>query len=159
MDATTPLAPLDDVTDRQLKSLYVALWDWKSCAACTATTSCDTVGCPTRRAERLGPFKTFYQSITARYLPEFAASGEIALRGHDDLVEIIRYVKERPDVRRDQLVADYFAGRGRREGRQERPNRHDQERAFNIAIRVLTMVNCSAENQAEAALEEGTLVL
>lgn len=158
MDTIAPLAPLEDITDRQLKRLYTTLWNWKDCAAGTSTTH-DNLGCPQAtagRVERLGPFREFYKSITARYLPEFAASGENALRSHDDLIEIVSYVKTRAGVQRGQLMIDYFTEQAERNGRLERPSWHDQERAFNLAARILTMVSCSAENQAGAFLEEGT---
>ena len=157
MDTTTLQSPLGDITEQHEKSLYATLWNWESCAICAASksTTCSTLGCPTQRIKRLGPFKDFYRLTTARYLPEFAASPEIALRGHDDLIEIIQHVKKNLGTPRKQLMTEYFTSRAKREGHQELPNWHDQERAFNMGVRVLTMVNCSAENQAGAFLEEG----
>ena len=57
---------------------------------------------------------------------------------------------------RETLMETYFARRSAEEGQQETPNQQDQRRAFNMAVRILTMINCSAENQADALLEEGT---
>lgn len=155
MNAITPLNPLSDINERQLESLYAALWKWQSCPKCTKTTSCGSANCATHKAERLGPFKAFYKLTTAPYLPEFAASGEAALRDHDDLIDIINYVRERPESQREGLTSRFFADRAKREGRQECPHRSDQDRAFNMAVRILTMVSCSAENQAGALLEAG----
>ncbi len=149
-------APLAEVADHQLKDLYCVLWDWKSCTACTGSVSCSAPGCPTRRAERLGPFREFYKHITSAYVPEFSASGQVALRSHDDLTDIIRHVKQQPSFQRRLLVESYFSERAKREGCQTAPSRLDQERAFNTAVRILTMISCSAENQTGALLESGT---
>ncbi|KAK0622631.1 hypothetical protein B0T14DRAFT_475711 [Immersiella caudata] len=151
------LGALGDITEEQLRSLHTSLWNWNSCAACSsrANAPCE-ISCPTRRAGQLGPFNNFYKTTTSRHLSEFTSSNELALRGHEDLIEVIRYLKERPNVPRQQLTADFFSDRAKREGSREQPNVHDQDRAFDLAARILIMLNCSTElNQVEALLEEG----
>jgi hypothetical protein len=48
---------------------------------------------------------------------------------------------------RDELLEKLFLNR---------PARNDQERAINIAVRVIMMVNCSASHQSFALLEHGS---
>jgi hypothetical protein len=157
MDLNT-FGVLGEVTETQLCSLYETLWNWKPCAACASgkLLPCETASCSTRRVKQLSPFNDFYRTATSRHLSEFTASKELALRGHEDLIEIVRYLKERPSTPRQQLTADFFSDRAKREGSQEQPNINDQDRAFDLAARILIMVNCSTElNQVEALLEEG----
>ncbi|KAK4450962.1 hypothetical protein QBC34DRAFT_378787 [Podospora aff. communis PSN243] len=155
------LGALGEVTEEQLLRLYTAsLWNWQICAACSSGKVLPCGSCPARRAKQLSSFNDFYRTATSRHLSEFTASKELALRGHEDLIEIIRYLKERPSIPRQQLTADFFSDRAKREGSQEQPNTNDQDRAFDLATRILIMVNCSTElNQFEALLEEGSRLI
>lgn len=101
-------APLHYITNRQPKRLYVTLWNWKDCVVGTTSIAHDNSGVLRLPAgQRLGLFQAFYKSTTARYLPEFAASGETALRSHDDLIDLLSYIKKRAEVERGQLMVDY----------------------------------------------------
>jgi len=75
-------------------------------------------------------------------MPEDLAGGLYALRDHFDLFEIILLLKEKPDVSRSVLITEHFSNYGA----DHTPDIRDQLRAFDLAIRVLTMVNCSLEN-------------
>lgn len=149
--------PLETITEKQFESLFEVLWGWKNCPgqSLDVATTCGSPGCPCRRAEQLGPFKEFYRATTSRYLPEFAASTEVAFRSHDDVIHLIRHLKSHPDVPREELTVDYFANRTRLTSSHEPPNPRDQHRACSIAARILTMVTCTTENQAEDFLEDG----
>ena len=147
------MKPLDNITENQFKSLFGVLWGWKTCPG--QKPQCDSRGCPCRRAEQLGPFKEFYRTTTARYLPEFSASTEVAFRSHDDVIDLIRHLQGHADVPREDLTVQYFSNRARDTSRHEPPNSRDQHRACNIAARILTMVTCTTENQAEDFLEDG----
>lgn len=163
MDAiASPGGSLGEIDERRTRNLYASLWDWNLCASCYAglDTACDTFSCPSHRINQLGPFNDLYREATSRYLPEFTASSELALRNHDDLIELIRFIRNKTTIPRHQLTADYFTERARRENRQEQPDIHDQERAISLAGRILTMVNFSTEsNHAEALIEEGSRVV
>lgn len=69
------------------------------------------------------------------------------LRSHDDLMKIIKELKSNPEVTRVALLEKLFT---------DRPARSDQERAINIAVRVMMTVNCSAPRQSSALLEHGS---
>lgn len=52
---------------------------------------------------------------------------------------------------RDELTKEYFASRVE----ENRPPLNDQHRAFNIAIKIMTSVNCSTEGQSCGVFETG----
>jgi hypothetical protein len=82
-----------------------------------------------------------------------------ALRHHSDLFDIIKSLKEQPDVSRTQLMSQYFSTRrqaAKDDSEREMPTPEDQERAFSLAARVMTTVACSGEDAASAVLELGT---
>jgi len=139
MDDLIEVATLGDITDQQLHRLYTTLWGRED----------------NRHVERLNPFQAFYTTLTARYLPEFVASGEVALRNHDEVIDIAQHLKERAGVPRVQVMETYFAHRAEKDGSREKPSETDQARAFDLAARILTMVNCSAEKQMGVLLEDG----
>jgi hypothetical protein len=157
MDGTTYTNPLGPASSSQLKALCSVLWDWQNCNACAGAFSCSNINCPAFRAEeRLSTFIGFYKHITSSYVPEFAASGQIALRSHEDLFDMIRHLKTNPDEPRSALLQQYFASRICRDNCSSLPTPLDQERALNLAVCVLFMVSCSAKKQASAYLESGT---
>jgi hypothetical protein len=158
MDAVATLGgSLGEIDEHQTRNLYASLWDWDLCASCRdgLDTACDSFSCPGPRMKQLGSFNDLCREATSRYLPEFTAYKDPALRNYDDLIEIIRFIRGTPATPRWQLTVDYFADRARKENHQEQPDIHDQERAGSLAGRILTMVNCSTElNHVEAFLEE-----
>ncbi|KXX76823.1 hypothetical protein MMYC01_201914 [Madurella mycetomatis] len=144
--------PLHVVTAAELRGLCQALWDWKLCNDCqvaegTWTRTCREAGCPWgQRSERLGPFFDFYRETTCSYVPDFFGNEEQALRGHRDLFDIIRLIREYDyTLPRNLSVREYFAGRY--VNGQSLVPEADQDRAFDLAARVLTMTNICADNQ------------
>lgn len=69
------------------------------------------------------------------------ASNRSIFRNHKDLISVIRFLKERIDTPRSVLTEEhwqhYNAG--------NRPLREDYEHAFEVAIGIMTMVDCSAK--------------
>jgi hypothetical protein len=59
---------------------------------------------------------------------------------------IVEELKSNPEVTRNTLLEKIFS---------DRPARNDQERALNIAVRVMMMVNCASSRQSSALLEHG----
>jgi hypothetical protein len=154
--ASLSINPLSTVSDKQLKEACVALWDWPWCHNCDGKLVCTTITCSAFHSTRLSPFFDFYKQTTQGYVPELSNSGDAALRKHEDLIDIITYLRKNPNKRRDKATIDFFEARAQKENIARVPNARDQARAFNLAVRVLTMVNCAAENQAGAMLESGT---
>lgn len=150
----TYVNPLAAVSDAQLKVLCGVLWDWRSCGSCAGSLSCSVPACPAFAVERLSPFLNLYRNATSSYVPEFSFSGEDALKNHEDLFDLIRYLKAHRDEPRSEVLRQHFSPAARRENLQPIPTT-DQERALNLAVRVMTTVCCVAERQASGFLETG----
>jgi hypothetical protein len=75
-----------------------------------------------------------------------------ALQSQDDLFEVIKGIRSMPDHPREQLAQNVF---GNRIKRSKQPSSEDMERAIDLAVRVMTMVNCSAQRLSPGLLEHG----
>ncbi|KAI1756109.1 hypothetical protein F4782DRAFT_321019 [Xylaria castorea] len=152
------LYPLAKVSRSDFAKLCEALWEWRPCADWTAERACQhgNLGpeCRYQDAERLGPFFDFYREITAYYVPELTGDSSQAVKTHDDLIRVIQHIKLHPHVPRLQLTAEYFAT-CRRIQIPDVPS-NDQNRAFSLAARVMTMLQSSVEDQSDGLLEAGT---
>ncbi|KAI8953300.1 hypothetical protein F4801DRAFT_147012 [Xylaria longipes] len=152
------LYPLAKVSRSDFSKLCEALWEWPPCADWTAEQACQHgnlgLECHYQNAERLGPFFDFYREITAYYIPELTSDSSQAVKTHDDLIRIIQHIKRHSNVPRLQLTAEYFAA-CRQTGNLDIPS-NDQNRAFSLAARVTTMLQCSVEDQSDGLLEAGT---
>ena len=145
------LLPLEKVTEKQLQTLGEILWSWSLCQECKTGRSCTTEACPSQRIKRLGCFFEHYKDLTASYEPDAAPGDGAALSTHEDLFSIIKQLKLEPDVTRAEFAANVFGDdtcRGL-------PSSADRERAINLAVKVMAMVNCSAQRQSSGLLEHG----
>ncbi|KAJ3535332.1 hypothetical protein NM208_g7172 [Fusarium decemcellulare] len=147
--------PLRDVSSEDLKGLAKALWNWNLCEPCRSQSEpgqlpCSPQPCPGMRWARMKPFFDYYTNITASYVPDIVAGTPSALSNHTDLFAIIRLFKENPDTKRSELTSTHFAAR---DGVAPTPD--DQDRAFNLALRVMTMVTCCLDNRSIDTLEAG----
>uniref|UniRef100_A0A8H7NKL8 Uncharacterized protein n=1 Tax=Bionectria ochroleuca TaxID=29856 RepID=A0A8H7NKL8_BIOOC len=142
--------PLKSITDAELQQLTQTLWNWKICEACQNGETCINSRCSWRRSARLERFFDFYKYVTSSYVPDLLPASTPALRNHDDVFEIIRLLQAYPDMKRSELTHEYFSKRDRP------PPSSDQHWAFNLAVQVMSMVKCSAENQPSGLLELGT---
>ncbi|KAH7121745.1 hypothetical protein B0J13DRAFT_648502 [Dactylonectria estremocensis] len=154
--AASGFYPLANATTKDLANICQALWGWSPCSqwiqgeVCTQASS----GCSCSQALRLEPFFDLYRNITAYYLPDAIGSSHPALRSHDDLRNIVVLLRNNPDEPRAHLTAGYFASRETQESKN--PPLSDQNRAFNLAARIITMVQPSAEYQSDGLLELGS---
>ena len=153
MAKTWPVAlvPLEKVTEQQLRTLGEILWSWSCCEGCRNGRSCDTETCPSQRVKRLGGFFEHYKYLTSSYEADTAPGDRVALSSHEDLFAIIKRLKLEPDITRVAFAAEVF----KEDTRRRLPSSADQERAINLAVKVLTMVNCSAQRQSSGLLEYG----
>ncbi|KAI1212534.1 uncharacterized protein F4807DRAFT_340318 [Annulohypoxylon truncatum] len=148
--------PLANVSRDNLAKVCKYLWGWTPCERWICGKAChQPSGCPCRRAAKLEPFFDFYREATACYIPDFTGDLCPALRSHDDLVDIIVLLKSNADQARSKLTTKYFSQRVQN-GTQKLPTTVDQNRAFGLAARIISMVQCSAENQSDGLLEAGT---
>ena len=144
------LLPLEKVTDKQLQTLGGILWSWTLCEECRDGRSCNIDDCPSQRVKRLRRFFEHYKTLTSSYEADAAHGDRAALRTHEDLFAIIETLKLEPDITRADFVAKVF-----REDRGQSPSPADRERAINLAVKVMAMVNCSAPRQSSGLLEHG----
>ncbi|KAK4070722.1 hypothetical protein Trihar35433_5189 [Trichoderma harzianum] len=142
--------PLKGITDAELQKLTQALWNWNICEACQNVGTCTNSGCSWRRSARLERFFDFYKYVTSSYVPDLLPASTPALRNHEDVFDIIRLLQTHPDTKRSELAHEYFSKRDKP------PPSNDQHWAFNLAVQVMFMVKCSAENQPSSLLELGT---
>jgi hypothetical protein len=138
--------PLSKVTATQLQELTQILWSWSTCAECLAGKECNPPACAWHRSPILKPFFDFYREETLSYRSDLKQGQKAALESHEDLFAIIKELKASPDAKRVDLVERLFS---------DRPVRSDQERAVDLAVRVMLMVNCSAPRQDSVLVEDG----
>jgi hypothetical protein len=154
MDSLSP-SPLRSTSRDQLHNLCVALWGWEVCSNCGpgGGFGCASGVCQWQRSKRLESFFDYYKIVTASYVPELLPGKRSALRNHADVLDVILHIKERPDVPRRELTDHYFS---KRDGGRNLPPIVDQDRAFNLAVGILSMINCSTTNQSSGYLELGS---
>jgi hypothetical protein len=98
----------------------------------------------------LDQFLRFFKATTSWSMPEEIFGGQAALRNHKDLLDIVRLLKYRPNDTRAILAEEHFASYG-----DAQPESIDQHRAFNLAVRVMTMVQCSVESSSRVPWRGG----
>ena len=143
-------SPLDKPTETQLRTLGQVLWSWTRCNNCQNRNQCATQICPSQGRKRLQRFFKYYAELTASYDPDIGLGEHPALQTHEDLLEIIRQLRLEPDITRAALATKIYGASGERT-----PPVEDQERAINLAVKVMIMVNCCAERQSSGLLEHG----
>lgn len=149
------LFPLSKTTNQDLINLCEALFGWKPCAGWVTAGRCEaTDGSASHHHPNLRAFFNHYKYVAGNYLPEVVGSSNAALRSHGDLLGIITFVRNRPQISRAALTTEYFHQKSRTTG-QNAPFLADQEQAFNIAVRIMVMILPSAENQSDGLLEAG----
>lgn len=144
--------PLERATDGDLRELCQVLWSWQFCQACCSGKRCPNANCPWWRTKRLTRFFDYYKVMTASYEPD-AGPGQVpALKTHTDLFGIIRKLKSEPGLTRAKLSDEIFNNPpGRRQ-----ISLVDRNRAINLAVKIMVMVNCSMKPESSGLLELGT---
>lgn len=145
--------PLRDASEEDLMGLAKAMWDWRLCDPCRlkpGSLQCSSQPCPGLRWTRMKPFFDYYKDVTSAYVPDMVAETPPALSGHNELFAIIQLLKDNPDTKRSELTSTHFANR---DGKAPTPD--DQDRAFNLAFRVMTTVTCCLDSRSVDTLEAG----
>ncbi|CAF3617302.1 unnamed protein product [Fusarium graminearum] len=146
--------PLKHVTDQNLQNLVVVLWNWELCENCKVRPGqqpCSPQTCPAVRWSRLKLFFDYYRKVTAEYVPDMVVGVPPALQSHTDLMAIIRQLKDNPDKTRSELTVICFSNHSD----DQIPMPADQNRALDLALRVMTMITCSLEAGSANTLEAG----
>lgn len=115
---------------------------------CTAEVTCANGQCVWSRRPELGLFLQFYETKTW-YMR--VASNRSAFRAHRDLINIIRPLKERIDTPRSVLIEEHW----QHYNMETRPLREDHDHVFEVAIGIMTMVDCSAKFRCWSQCEVG----
>ncbi|KAF4451533.1 hypothetical protein F53441_5490 [Fusarium austroafricanum] len=146
--------PLNNLTDQDLQDLVGVLWNWNLCESCKIEPGkqpCASQPCPGARWTKLRLFFEYYKKTTADYVPDIVAGAPPALQSHKELIAIIRLLKENPDKKRSELTTICFSNRSI----DQMPVPADQNRALDLALRVMTMITCSLEAKSVDTLEAG----
>ena len=144
-----PLNPLIKVSEEELAALAASLWEWLLCA--NGRHCQHEEPCPSKRLKRLQGFFEFYKTLTASY--ESNNAGYHALRTHADVLIIIDHLKAMSASPRSKLREALFEGIWRD---RPLPPKCDQNSAIDLAVKVMTMVNCSASGHSPTLLEHGS---
>jgi hypothetical protein len=96
-------------------------------------------------------FKEYFYDLAAGYEPDVENNERPALETHEDLLRLIRALRTKPDIPRKAFSEEWFA---------TQPNQvpipeEDQDRAINLAVKIMVMINCSAQRQVSGLLEHG----
>jgi hypothetical protein len=159
--ASQTVFPLQLTTTGDLKVLCQVLWSWELCDACLDATpkapprrGVAPCSCPWgQRAERLEPFFDFYRRTTRPYVPDFFGENGQAIRNHQDLRDIIKVIKQQGvEQSRESCMREYFCLRA--EGKESSVPGSDQNRAFELAARIMTMTSLSCDNGRESSPSE-----
>ncbi|KAI5917054.1 hypothetical protein F4810DRAFT_705211 [Camillea tinctor] len=134
--------PLAKVSRHDLSKLCEVLWGWEPCPDWTAERAC----------QHPSPDPGY---VTAYYVPELDIDCSPAIQSHDDLIDIIRCIKNHADKPRLQITLEHFST-GTKLGDQQLTPSNDQNRAFNLAARIMTMLLCTVEGQSDGLLEAGS---
>jgi hypothetical protein len=133
--------PLGDPSADVKDEVCRALFGWYDCSGCMNQGSCTEFGCPWKRRAYLSHYLRFYLDITAWSTPADLSEQRYALRSHQDLLSIIRLIKDNPNSLRKELMGEHFSTYGH-----PQPALTDQKRAFNLAITIIVMIPCSEYN-------------
>jgi len=142
--------PLKIPGDAEFHALCAALWDWQICSGCIQGLPCyQPTTCPwQQRSHKLNGLFSYYKTLTSSYLPESLFAAVPALSCHNDILAIVKLIQTHPETSRSSLTQAF----GHPQSLPE-----DKNRAFDMAARIVLMVNCSADCGAgRGLLELGT---
>ena len=158
-DMSSDLAAV--LSEHDSKRLYTTLWSWTLCQSCEAGRNCgdaETPNCPSQRLRRLARFLQYYSEQCAIYCDAVDSYSERILKEHTDLWRIIERLRQNPDVTKIDLantMENVVAHAAYPENNQNRTCRKDQELAIDLAVRIMTMVNCYSQPRGISFLEQG----
>ncbi|RYP56854.1 hypothetical protein DL771_011558 [Monosporascus sp. 5C6A] len=152
--------PLKIPGDNEFQALCATLWDWQVCDGCVEAPSqpCRRAQCPWQRAYKLRGFFQYYKALTSSYVPESLFSSTPALSCHNDILSIVKLIQTHPDASRSSITKSFGhpAKHGSSPVASSAPLPEDKDRAFDMAVRIALMVNCSNDCAGGGLLELGT---
>jgi len=127
------------------------LWAWNVCQACIDEKACEGGECPRRRLCKLRSYFAEYRRFAAAYRLNARVATQPVLQSHHDLIHIIERLKIDPNAKRLQLASSILVDTSNGKNGSE-----DIENAVNLAVRVMTMINCPQQGLDSDILELGT---
>ncbi|TEY68086.1 hypothetical protein BOTCAL_0123g00150 [Botryotinia calthae] len=138
---------LGKVATFHLQALTKVLWSWCICTNCQTETPCKTGDCSwSSRSTTLSRYFEFFKISASNYRCNIAPGQSPGLSSYNDLFKIIEQLKSSPGLSKAELLEKLFT---------DRPTRPCQERALNLTVQVVMMINCSSSRQSSVLLEYG----
>lgn len=130
-----------------LGSLCQTLWEWENCASCSGS-GCSFDQCDWSRKQDLQAYLQFYEEIACGSRPKDYFEAQQAIRNHGELISIIGLIKNRPNCTRKDLMQQNLAAH------LPIPSQNEQIRSFDLAMRVLTTLECGPSSHLRTATTE-----
>ncbi|KAF2825943.1 hypothetical protein CC86DRAFT_418562 [Ophiobolus disseminans] len=134
------LARIDKPSDEFFEKVCREVWSWPNCTTCDNKGHCSTVACCWERLEDVQPYLRFFGESSCGSMPSNLFEVNWSIRSEDDILSVIRIIRYRPGCARQKLMVDYFANYC------VVPSYKEQERAFDLAMYMLTMIHCSSRS-------------
>lgn len=146
-----PLMALKSIPESELRRFCEIMWGWEYCQKCSGGQVCTSVPYSWSKKAELDSFLQYYASKTLDAIHQSFASSRSALKTHGDLIDIVQILKQNKDVTRSVLTAEHW----QQYEKNSQPSREDHDRAFEVAIAVMTMVDCSKRRRSWSQCELG----
>ena len=152
MMATPTGRPFTNCSKERIDSLVQCLWSFPG----TITAHCHNVpchcrqlGCHFERTQQLVPYLNFYKRLWNRYGTDLPAGATVS---HPDLHILVQKIRDHPELTRAELIKTQLADNTvcKHPMRSE-----DRDRAIDLAVRVMTMINCQPQNRTIGYVEYG----
>lgn len=99
----------------------------------------------------MGLFFDYYEKVTADYVPDIVAGAYRVFKSRTEPIGIIRLQKENTEEKKLEPTVIYFSNWSI----DQMPVPADQNRALDLALRVMTMMICFLEARSVDTLEVG----
>lgn len=130
--------PLHSIQIHDLQKLGRIIWEWKTCGACSQQISCNKVGCPWSKGDRLQKYWKEHREMVGSYVPEFLADAQ-ALTCYDNLLELVHAIKTNRSIPKDQLMQQIYGISDPDDS--SVPTAIDQRRAMAIGCCILSLTD------------------
>ncbi|CAI6331988.1 unnamed protein product [Periconia digitata] len=155
----SPQQPQFRISSKSLKStdksflpaLAEVLWSWNLCSKCLCGKPCVAAICPSRRTARLSRYLQFCRTAISSYTDSSMAGTRI-LETYGDLWYTIRTLKLNPEITRTEFRQSLLSKRPRHPAD---INGSDLVQATTLAVKILTMIDCSELHVSSDMLERG----
>ena len=145
--------PLEDFVYENTPQLFNCLWHCRVCDACQNQRQFQDLECLSTRIKRLGRYIEYYRQATTFYEPYEEPGVTSTLNDHRDLFMLIRRLKSKTHVPRNQLMIELF----NRDRNASNALVQDQDRALKLAIRIVIMVDIGNRNQGIRTVKDKIL--